>query len=185
MVEIGLLHPDEPYELIDGELLYVSPQNPPHAKVIGRLTTHLVLAYGLQYRVRVQMPIGGIADSIPEPDLAVVTVNVDEQDRHARADETLLIIEVSDTSVPRDVRRGSIYAAAGAPSYWLVDVGRQIVTVHTGPTSDGAWRDVTEVGLDGRLDLPGIDTTLPVAAVLRAAPRRTPFGPPAAGPGCA
>lgn len=112
------------------------------------------------------MPIGGIADSIPEPDLALVTLEIDEGDRHPHADETLLIIEVSDTSVPRDVGKRSIYAAAGAPGYWLVDVGRQVVTVHTGPSSDGAWRDVTEVGIDGRLDLPGIDGELEVARVL-------------------
>lgn len=55
MVEIGLLAPDEPYELLDGELLYVSPQDPPH-DVIRELTTQLVLAYGADYRVGAQLP---------------------------------------------------------------------------------------------------------------------------------
>ena len=71
MVEIGLLHPDEPYEFIDGQLRYVRPQSPRHAEIIRRLTVVLVHAYEPSSAVRVQMPIGGIVDQIPEPDLAV------------------------------------------------------------------------------------------------------------------
>ena len=99
MVEIGLLDPDEPYELIDGELVYVSPQNPPHFNVIGELTAHLGNAYGMDYRVMVQGPIGGIIDSIPEPDLSVVPKAIITDDHHFAARDTLLIVEVSDTSV--------------------------------------------------------------------------------------
>ena len=167
MVEIGLLDPDEPYELINWELLYVSPQNPPHAKVITRLNMALAAVYGPRDSVvRVKHPIGGIVDSIPEPDLAVVTLAVEEQERHPRADETLLIVEVSDTSVARDVSKGGIYATAGAPLYWRVDVTRRVVVVHRGPVADGTWSDVAAVAIDETLDLPGIEGTLEVVRIL-------------------
>ncbi len=165
MVEVGLLALDEPYELIDGELLYVSPHNPAHAATVAELTTALVLAYGAEFRVRVRLPIGGIADSIPEPDLAVVPRHTGALPRHPRADETLLVIEVSDTSVAGDVRKGAIYAAAGAPTYWLVDVAGRVVTVHTKPAADGTWGEVREVASGEALDLPGIEATLAVAGL--------------------
>ena len=167
MVAIGLLEPDEPYELIDGELVHVSPQNPPHAVVIVELTSILTFAYGVAFRVRPQLPVGGISDSIPEPDLLICPVEVAGLDRHPRADEATLIVEVSDTSVRRDIRKGAIYAAAGAPEFWRVEIPRRVVVVHRLPQADGTWREVTEVGVDDTLPLPGIGGGIDVATFLR------------------
>ena len=166
MVRIGLLEQDEPYELIDGELRYVSPQNNAHATAIRELTSALTLAYGPAMRVGVQLPIGGIVDSIPEPDFAVLTAELANQGRHPHANETLLIIEVSDTSVRRDVRKGAIYATAGAPEFWRIEVPRGIVIVHRGPQPDGTWCEATEIGMGGTLELPGIDQRLDASAFL-------------------
>lgn len=170
MVEIGLLGQDEPYELLDGELLYVSPQGEPHAKAIARLNMFLAVEYGpSEHLVRVQAPVGGILDSIPEPDLAVVTREVAEQDGPPRPEQAVLLVEVAATSLPRDRRKGLIYAAAGAREYWIVDVVRELVTVHTGSASDGTWDEVREVGLDGTLALPGTASTVSAAGILRPA----------------
>jgi hypothetical protein len=165
MVEIGLLHPDEPYEFIDGQLRYVSPQSPRHAGIILQLTAELMSAYHPAFSVRVQMPIGGIVDQIPEPDLAVTRPPVAIDAPHPRADETFLLVEVSESSIAWDIRKGVIYAAAGAPVYWRIAVARQIVVVHQGPQVDGTWSDVVEVAIGGELDLPGIDDVLPVARI--------------------
>ena len=166
MVRIGLLEQDEPYELIDGELRYVTPQNSAHATAIRELTSALTLAYGPAMRVGVQLPIGGIVDSIPEPDFAVLRAELANQGRHPHANETLLIVEVSDTSVRRDVRKGAIYAAAGAPEFWRIEVPRGAVVVHRGPRPDGTWCEATEIGMSGSLELPGIDRSLDVSAFL-------------------
>ncbi len=167
MVEIGLLGEDEPYELLDGELLYVSPQGPAHADAIRELTSQLVLAYGPDYRVGAQLPIAGIVDAIPEPDLAVAPRDAASSRRHLRAELTVLIVEIADTSLPRDIRKGAVYAAAGAPVFWIVDLNRNAVTVHEAPQPDGTWRQVHEVGPNGRLALPGIDGTIEVATLVR------------------
>ncbi len=170
MVEIGLLGEDEPYELIDGELLYVSPASPPHVNVVADLTTKLVLAYGEGYRVRVGGPVAGIADSIPEPDLAVIPTALISDDRRAVSGEMLLVVEVSVTSARRDIRKGGIYAAAGVPEYWRIDVDGRVVHVHRRPRADGTWEEATEIGPDGMLPLPGITGAIAVADILRSRP---------------
>jgi Uma2 family endonuclease len=168
MVEIGLLDEDEPYELIDGELLYVSPQGEPHAKAIGRLTMALAAVYGpTGHVVRVQTPTGGIVDSIPEPDLAVVPADVAEQEDSPRPDQTVLVVECAVTSQRRDRRKGEIYAAAGAPVYWIVDIPRDAVVVHTGPNPDGTWRQIRDAALHEELALPGTSRSITGATILR------------------
>jgi len=165
MVEIGLLHPDEPFEFIDGQLRYVSPQGPRHAGIIAQLGTVLVFAYDTAFQVRVQLPIGGIADQIPEPDLAVIHAPAAIDAPHPRADETLVIIDVSDSSIAWDVRKGAIYASAGAPLYWRIEVARQVVVVHQGPRADGTWSDMVEVAIGGELTLPGVGAQLALARI--------------------
>lgn len=144
MVAAGVLDPDEPYELIDGELLYVSPQNPRHATVIERLNTLLVLAYAPDFAVRPRLPLGGIRDSIPEPDLVVGPRSPTLTTPHLVGTETVLVAEVSDSSIRRDVRKGEIYAAAGVREFWRVLVERRVVVVHRLPRPDGGWDDITD-----------------------------------------
>jgi Uma2 family endonuclease len=170
MVEIGLLGEDEPYELLDGELLYVSPQGESHAKAITRLNMFFAAQYGPSgHMVRVQMPVGGIVDSIPEPDLLVVTADVAEQERRPEPQQAVLLVEAAVTSQPRDRRKGQIYAGVGAAEYWIVDIPRDRVIVHTGAKPDGSWTSVREVGIDGSIGLPGADVEIAVAAILRPA----------------
>ena len=168
MVDMGLLGEDEPYELLDGELLYVSPQGETHAKIIGRLTMLFARQYGpSDHVVRVQCPVGGIVDSIPEPDLAVVTLDVAEQDGRPTPEQVVLIVEVAATSQRRDRRKGEIYAGAGASEYWIVDIPRELITIHRAPQHDGTWVEIRQVGVDETLSLPGTDVTIDAAAVLR------------------
>ena len=102
-------------------------------------------------------------------DTKVTTAPIRRRDRHPRADEATLIIEVSDTSVPRDIRKGAIYAAAGTPEFWRVEIPRQVVVIHRGPKPDGTWGDVTEVGVGAGSALPGTHQGIEVASVLRTA----------------
>jgi len=135
MVASGALE-GEPVELIEGLLVeMMSPQSPDHAAVIERLTRHLASAHA---RLRVQLPLKVPPDSEPEPDLALVAEKP-PPGRHPRT--ALLVVEVAVSS--HEVDRGvkaALYATAGVPTYWIVDVLGKAVEVRSDPGLDGYHR---------------------------------------------
>jgi Uma2 family endonuclease len=130
MVDAGALE-GERVELLEGWLLDMSPQSPRHAEVVVDLTRHLASAHA---RLRVQMPFEVLPDSVPEPDLALVEGR--SPDHHPRS--ALLVVEVAVTSHACDRGlKARLYARAGVPTYWLIDVPGEAVEVRTGPGPDG------------------------------------------------
>ena len=128
MVEEGILGEDEPVELLEGELVIVSPQDPRHAACLVTLTERLAEAYRGVAHVRPQVPLDARPHSLPEPDLAVVKGRPgDYSDRHPSGGDALLVIEIARTSRPIDRRKAGIYAGAGVPVYWLVDLAARQV----------------------------------------------------------
>jgi Uma2 family endonuclease len=86
-------------------------------------------------RVLVQLPLAAGEYSEPEPDIAVVPID-EPRDRHPQ--RALHVIEVADSTVRLDLgRKARIYAAAGVPVYWVIDLPGDVVHVHTDPTPDG------------------------------------------------
>ena len=141
MLEVGLFA-GQRLELIDGDLIDKMGQNPPHAFAI-----RLVLGWLAQIlepgRIQVQSPMQAGEWSLPEPDLAVLAeLKDDYRRRHPRGDELLLIVEVSDASVQYDATtKRDLYARAGVPEYWVLDVGGRQLIVHRGPV-DGQFCDI-------------------------------------------
>lgn len=119
MLEAGLLE-GKRFELIEGELTDKVGQNPPHAGVIQFLLEWFAHLFGVQ-KVRVQLSLevsGADRDrNMPEPDLAVVVeAKAEYRRRHPRADETVLVVEVADTSLRQDLfMKRDRYARAGVP----------------------------------------------------------------------
>ena len=157
LVEQGAFDPDERIQLLDGELVVMSPQNAPHAGIVEALNERLVPALVGTARVRVQLPLAAGEHSEPEPDLAVVPAD-EPRDRHP--ERALLVIEVADATVRLDLfRKARIYAAAGVPVYWVIDVAGGVVHVHTDPTAEGYAR-VSRHAEDEPLDACGVPLTL-------------------------
>jgi len=125
------------FELIDGELIDKMGQKPPHASTIQRCMELLATIFGLA-RVRGQLPMeGGPVDrerSVPEPDLAVLAeAKPDFSRRHPNGWELTLLIEVSDTTLRHDAtRKRDLYARAGVPEYWVLDLNGRRLIVHRG-----------------------------------------------------
>lgn len=133
MIEAGVLTSEDRVELVDGEILAMTPQGSAHAT--GVSLAHETLRARLQPDVciRVQLPLALGSDSEPEPDVAVVVGSVrDYRDAHPQS--ALLVVEVADTtlSYDRDVK-GSLYARAGIPEYWLVNIADAVVEVRRDP----------------------------------------------------
>jgi Uma2 family endonuclease len=141
MVETGALE-GEPVELLDGLLIEMSPQGDSHITAIMRLTRHFRTAKAW---LMVQLPLEARPSSEPEPDLALVRGDSPSW-QHPR--DALLTVEIAVTSHKKDRgKKLQIYARAGVPIYWLVDVPGRAVEVRTGPGSnDYDHCEVYEVG---------------------------------------
>ena len=134
MIEVGLLGKDDHVELIDGEIFEMSPIGPRHAACVDRLNTFLH-ALSFQWIIRVQSPIQIDPDSEPQPDLALLKARADfYSSGHPTVADVLVVIEVSDTTLEKD--RGvklPLYARAGIPEAWVVDLYNDRVEVHSDP----------------------------------------------------
>jgi Uma2 family endonuclease len=137
MVDAGILSEDEPVELLHGVLTTVSPKSPEHEAVKSRLISWLWPGVmRRRYLVRIEAPIA-VRDrtSLPEPDVAVV----EPQDYTSRHPETaVLVVEVAVSSVRTDTRiKPALYAAAGVPELWVVDVPALRVRILRDPRAGG------------------------------------------------
>jgi Uma2 family endonuclease len=137
MVELGILAEVEPLELIDGELITVSPQGPQHVMLTVRVHRALERAFGRGHFVQDHSPIAAGPDSQPEPDVAVVRGEVEAFDRLATGADLALVVEVAVTSQKLDRAKLAVYGRANVPEYWLLDVPDRRLYVYTEPAEDG------------------------------------------------
>ena len=136
IVESGALN-DQRVELIDGEIIDMSPHSVEHAAVIERLTQLLRASDGW---LRVQLPLQVGSDSVLEPDV-VLRDGPTAADRHPTS--ASLVVEVSVSSLALDRgRKAQLYAAAGVPVYWVVDVAGERIEVCTDPQPTGGYGSV-------------------------------------------
>jgi Uma2 family endonuclease len=142
--EVGILGEDDRVELIDGEIIEMSPTGSPHSSCVVRLN-RLLSRGARDFMVRVQDPLVLGRKYEPVPDLALVWERADYyRASHPTAADTRLVVEVADTSIlyDRNVKTG-YYAEAGIPEFWLVDLNRGTVIVHLAPAG-GGYTDVRE-----------------------------------------
>jgi Uma2 family endonuclease len=166
MVQTGVLGEDEPLELLEGELCVVTPQGPSHADAGTALRDILIKAYaGAEVQVREDKPLWVSADSLPEPDLAVVRGRR-FPDRHPRGDEALLVIELARTSLALDRSKAALYAKGRVPVYWVVDMEARRIEVHTEPHDDGRYGVVRVHAADEAAELPGTEAVVAASAFL-------------------
>jgi Uma2 family endonuclease len=149
MVEAGILGADRRVELLHGVLTEVSPQTPEHVELIVRMTRWLDAA-SPRFVVRARFPlIVPDRTSLPEPDVAVVELG---DYSHAHPEGALLVIEVALSSVAVDTKvKPELYAAAGVPDYWVVDVAAKRLQVFREPEGD-RYASEAVLGPDGTLE---------------------------------
>ena len=144
LVERGQLCATDRVELLEGVVISMAPQNPPHAGGIGRINRLLTTRLGDRAVVRVQLSFIAGGSSVPEPDFAVVPgVPDDYNTRHPN--RAHLIIEVADSSLPSDrLSKARVYAAAGVPQYWIVNLPGDCVEAFGEPDRARARYAVTQ-----------------------------------------
>ena len=144
LVELALFRPGERLELLDGQLVVREPQGSRHAATIRRVLAALRLALGEAWQIDSQLPLALDPDSEPEPDVAVVPGDPGAY-AHAHPSRAALVVEVAEASYrfDREAKLG-LYARAGIPEYWIIDLARGVLEVHRepepAPGTPAAWR---------------------------------------------
>ncbi|MGB3848676.1 MAG: Uma2 family endonuclease [Tunicatimonas sp.] len=138
MAEAGILHEDDRTELIHGEIIYMSPIGNYHAAVVRRLNTLLSPLVAPQAIVDVQNPVKIGDHSEPEPDIKILPFREDYYaESGVTPQDVLLLIEVSDSTLRYDRNtKLPLYATAGIPEVWIVDVNKQQLEVHRQPNEE-------------------------------------------------
>ncbi len=139
MVEKGVLGPDDRVELIDGEVLEMTPIGPRHQVCVDRLTKLFASLVGEHADVRVQGAIGLSPHSEPQPDLTLLRPPLEKYATvHPGPTDILLAVEVCDTTFAfdRDVK-APLYGKAGIAETWLVDLAGRRVLAMTQPGPGG------------------------------------------------
>lgn len=138
MSEAGIFDPDERIELLDGQLIVMPTDGPPHGANASRLLEAMILRFAGRAIVRAgnALPLNAITELLPDVGLVHF-----REDWYSSAKpgprDVLLLIEVSDSSLRYDRgRKLRAYAKAGIPEYWVVDLVHGRVEVYADPRDD-------------------------------------------------
>jgi Uma2 family endonuclease len=136
LVENGTFGPDHRVELVEGIIYDMTPQNSRHATALRLVQRALDSAFGSGHDVRAQLPLALGDKSLPEPDVAVVPGDPrDYRDSHPTS--AVLVVEVADSSAHHDRdRKARLYALAGIPEYWILNVTDRVLEVYRDPSMD-------------------------------------------------
>jgi Uma2 family endonuclease len=149
MIAAGILAPDDHVELLEGHIIEMVPQEPPHASTTSSFGNDFVLLFSGKAWVRQQLPITITPNSEPEPDIAVVKIDPNRyRDRHPTPADIYLLVEVADSTLSYDRnRKAKVYAKANIPEYWVINVKQRQILVFRNPQGE-RYQDeqVLEVG---------------------------------------
>ena len=139
MAEVGILHPDERVELLEGAIISMPPIGPLHNSGVDRSNFQFGQSNAGRYIVRAQGAIRLNDNSEPEPDVALLRFQEDFYATNQPTPENiLLVIEVSDSSLTydRDVKV-NLYAQAIIPETWIMNLVDDCIEAFTGPGPEG------------------------------------------------
>ncbi|HEY9860166.1 MAG TPA: Uma2 family endonuclease [Candidatus Obscuribacterales bacterium] len=168
MVEAGILTEDDRVELIDGEVIELSPISSRHAACVNRLNYLFHSRLRDRAIVRVQNPVELSDRSEPQPDVALLQPRPDFYEAgHPQPQDILLLVEVADTTVEFDREiKMPLYAKSGVREVWLVDLNQNAIAVYREPSLSG-YAQVEQLQRGQELTVQAItDVTLAVDEVL-------------------
>lgn len=166
LAEMGILNEDDRVELIEGDIVEMSPIGTRHAGTVDLATDAFRQHLGERVRIRVQNPVRLSPDTELQPDLAVCQLR-DYLDHHPTPADIFLLVEVADSEVRRDRAKILIYARAGIRELWLVDLTTSTIEAYRGPAADG-YRTLHRLHRDDTLAIEAFpDVQLPASSILR------------------
>ena len=166
MGEAGILTEDDRVELIEGELVAMAPIGSEHIAASNSLNRLLVLAVGDHGIVSVGNPVRLNRHSEPQPDFSVLKPRDDYRKMLPRPEDTLLAVEVANTSLDYDRKvKLALYARSGIPEVWIVNLAANEVEVYRSPVADN-YTAVARAGLAATLTIAALlGVSIPVARI--------------------
>ncbi len=166
MAEAGILTDDDCVELIEGQLVAMVPFGSEHVAATNALTRLLVLAVGDRGIVSVGNPVRLTRHSEPQPDFAVLKPRDDYRRTLPRPEDTMLAVEVANTSLDYDRKvKLALYARSGIPEVWIVNLAAEEVEVYRTPVAD-RYAAVVRAGRSDNMTIEAIPGVLiPVAKI--------------------
>lgn len=155
MGDAGVFEPGARVELLDGLVIEMSPVNAPHAYSVGETFHHIQRILPPGWTAREEKPIT-LPTSAPQPDITVMRGSRrDYRHRHPGPADIGLLVEVADSTLTLDrTTKAAVYAAAGIPEYWIVNLIDRQVEVHRQPQAAAAqYADRFVVPQSGRVML--------------------------------
>ena len=169
MIRAGVFPEDDRLELIEGELIEMSPIGSAHAGLVTWLTRLFTEQFRDSALVYAQNPIR-LPSSEPQPDLALLKLRTDYYtERLPEPRDVLLLVEIADTTIAYDrAVKLPLYARSSIPESWLIDLDQQLIEVCRVPAAS-SYRDVhtARVG-DNLAALAFPEKSFPVGNILRA-----------------
>lgn len=139
LAEAGILDEDDRVELIGGEIVDMTPIGSHHSGSVKRIVGYFRQHVPGEIILSVQDPLFLRDDLEPQPDVMLLRYRPDYYtESHPTAADVLLLVEVADSSIAYDrTEKADLYAAHSVLEYWLVDLTKQAVLVHTSPSPLG------------------------------------------------
>ncbi len=140
LAEANILREEDRIELLNGQIVNISPIGKLHAAAVRRIDKLLEKILGDEFLISTQNPISlAINDTEPQPDLVVLKPRTDfYATQHPGPEDILLLIEVADSTLEKDrSMKMPLYAQAGIVACWLVNLSEQKVEIYTEPSAKG------------------------------------------------
>jgi Uma2 family endonuclease len=135
MAEVGILSSETHTELINGEIIEMSPMGARHAAAVSRVNDRLVRVFSGKALLRPQLPLRLDQYNEPQPAITLLRPRPDYyESRHPGHADALLVFEISDSSLDydRDVKK-AVYASARIPEFWILDLKDSLLLVFRDP----------------------------------------------------
>lgn len=154
MGEAGIFHPEARLELIEGEIVEMSPVGTRHISCVNRANALFAERLAGRAMVSVQNPVVLSEFTEPQPNLLLAFPKDDfYADERISARHVILAIEVSDSTVRYDRdRKAPLYARAGVSELWIENLPSDVILVHRDPSPDG-YSSVDEYGRGQHLSI--------------------------------
>ena len=166
MAEVGILE-EKGIELINGKILKTSPIGVKHTACVKKTNAILNDLLPKTAIIGIQDPIKLNDISEPEPDISILHFDKDfYANAHPKPEDTILVIEVADTTIDYDREiKAPLYAAALIPEYWLVDLNTKQITAYQSPKA-GLYRKTSIFTTEDKIQLPTFNIQFDVEKIL-------------------